>query len=109
MDVVANFEIEPYRPENGESPTCDNTADIIDKYKSHPSVKNIKENVDNQIKSPHEFQDEILIVNSKKANVENDIPTKILIGTSDSTSSYLSEIYNTSKNHHDFPSGIEIG
>ena len=29
--------------------------------------------------SSREFQDEILKLNSKKANVENDIPAKILI------------------------------
>ena len=53
--------------------------------------------------SPHEFQDEILKLNSKKANVENDIPTKIFIGSYVVTFSHLSKIYNKFRNHHDFP------
>ena len=74
----------------------------------------IKDNVNNEIKftfadvSSHEFQDEILKLNSKKTNVENDIPAKILIQSNDITSTYLSGIYNTSKNHHDFPMALKM-
>ena len=57
--------------------------------------------------SSREFQDEILKLNSKKANVENDIPAKILIRSYDITS-YLSEIYNTSKILHDFPMALKL-
>ena len=70
--------------------------------------------VNNEIKftfadvSSREFQNEILKLNSKKANVENDIPAKILIGSNDITSTYLSDIYNTSKNHYDFPMALKM-
>ena len=52
-----------------------------------PSIKKIKENVNNEFKfsfaniSSCKIQDEILKLNSKKASVENDIPAKILIGS----------------------------
>ena len=58
--------------------------------------------------SSREFQDEILKLNSKKANVENDIPARILIESNDITSTYLSEIYNTSKSHYDFPMALKM-
>ena len=54
------------------------------------------------------FQDEILKLNTKKANVENDIPARILIGSNDTTSTYLSEIYNTSKSQYDFPMALKL-
>ena len=114
VEAVANLKIEPYMPDDGDYP-CDNIDDIIAKYKSHPSIKKIKEKVNNEIKftfadvSSHEFQDEILKFNAMKANVENDIPAKILIRSDDITSTYLSGIYNTSKNHYDFLYGIENG
>ena len=99
-------QIEPYRPEDR-----DTIDDIIVKYKAHPSIKRIIENVDNQIKftfsdvSSHEIQDEILKLNPKTAN---GIPTKILIGSNEITSSYLSEIDNAFRNHHDFPMALKL-
>ena len=114
MEAVANLNIEPYIPEDRDYPPCDNIDDIIAKYKSHPSIMKIKDNVNNEIKftfadtSSHEFQDEILKLNSKKANVENDIPARILIQSNDIISTYLSDIYNTSKNHHDFPMALKM-
>ena len=76
--------------------------------------KKIKENVNNEFKfsfaniSSCEIQDEILKLNSKKASVENDIPAKILIGSCGITSPFLSEIYNKSKNHADFPMALKL-
>ena len=113
VEAVANLKIGPYMPDDGDNP-CDNIHDIIAKYTCHPSIKKIKENVNNEMKftfaniSSREFQDEILKLNSKKANVENDIPAKILIRSYDITSSYLSEIYNTSKILHDFPVALKL-
>ena len=79
VNAVANLDIEPYI--SADIP-CDNIEDIIAMYKCHPSIKKIKENLNNEIKftfadiSSYELQDEILKLDSKKANVENDIPAK---------------------------------
>ena len=114
VEAVANLEIQPYMPDNWNYTQCDSINDIIAKYESHPSIKKIKENVNNEFKfsfaniSSCEIQDEILKLNSKKASVENDIPAKILIGSCGITSPFLSEIYNKSKNHADFPMALKL-
>ena len=114
VEAVTNLKIEPYMPEDRDYPPCDNIDDIIAKYKSHSSIMKIRENVNNEIKftfadvSSDEFQDEILKLNSKKTNVENDIPAKILIQINDITSTYLNDIYNTSKDHHDLPMALKM-
>ena len=43
----------------------------------------------------------------KKACMENDIPAKILIGTNDIASDYLSKIYNVSKNSEKYPTSLK--
>ena len=43
----------------------------------------------------------------KNADMENDIPVKMLIGTNDIISGYISKIYNKSKNTENFPNSLE--
>ena len=102
VEAVANLKIEPNMHEDKDYPPGDNIDDIIAKYKSHPSFMKIKESVNNVIKFT--FAD---VSSHEKANVENDIPARILNGSSDITSTYLSEIYNTSKSH-DFPMALKM-
>ena len=112
--AVTHLEIEPYMPENMDIIPCFTIDDIIERYKFHPSITKIKENVKTNTKfsfadvSSSEFQEEIRKLNTKKASVENDIPTKIIIGSSDIISIYLSEIYNEAKNHQDFPEALKL-
>ena len=62
---------------------------IINKYKGHPSILKIKENViiSNRFEfknvTPEEVEKEIKQLNPKKACVENDLPTKVLVRTND--------------------------
>ena len=44
----------------------------------------------------------------KKASIENDIPTKILIGSRDIVCGHLSNIYNNSKNDHKYPRTLKL-
>ena len=44
----------------------------------------------------------------KKANMEDDIPTKTLIRTNDIVGKYLSTIYNNSKDSGTFPGPLKI-
>ena len=73
------------------------------KYKSRPSIINIKENViiSNKFEfkdmTPGEIEKEIKQLHPKKVCVENDLPSKILIASNDIVSKYLSNVYNTSK------------
>ena len=49
------------------------------------------------------MKNEINKLDPKKASVENDIPTKILIRSQDIVCDHLSHIYNNSKNYHKYP------
>ena len=68
----------------------------------HPSILKIKEHVCVDSKftfsdnTPNNFKDDICKLDPKKASTENDIPTKILIGSSDIVGEHLSNIYNIS-------------
>ena len=87
--------------------------DIIKRYQSHPSILKIKENI--KVETKFEFNDvteddiynEIKGLNPQKASVENDIPAKVLIGTNDIVSKYLSSMYNDSKNCQTYPSSMK--
>ncbi len=123
IESVENLEIEPYFSENNHENNHvvypenigDNIDEIIRKYRSHPSILKIKENVniDNDNKfnfkdmTSEEIEKEIGQLNPKKASVENDIPTKILVGSNDIISYHLSNIYNTSKNDQSYPLSLK--
>ena len=98
--VVAKLEIEPYLPVSTNTPTCNNIHEIIAKYVYHPSIKKIKEKVGECNKfhfmdvSSQVFEKEIKNLDTKKASVENDMPTKILIASGEVVSIYLCDIYN---------------
>ena len=59
--------------------------------------------------TPNAFETEINHLDTKKAGMENDIPTKILINTNDIVSSLLSTIYNNSKNATKISNQFKIG
>ena len=117
IEAVQNLEIEKNVSEGEcdiQSENIDEVIeDIIKRYKSHPSIIKIKENV--KIEEKFKFDDvtkdliytKIKSLDPKKASVENDIPTKMLIGTNDIISGYFSEIYNFSKNSNKYPSSLK--
>ena len=116
IDAVQNLEIEKFNLDNnliGFNNIDEKIDDIIEKYQSHPSILKIKENVklDTKFKfsdiTEDEVYSEIRALNIKKASMENDIPAKILIGTNDIVSGYLSNLYNNSKNSQNYPCSIK--
>ena len=110
-EAVAKLEIESYLP---VSKIRLNIPEIIEKYEYHPSIVKIKEKVGECNKfhfmdvSSQVFEKEIKNFDTKKASVENDMPTKILIGSSEVVSIYLRDIYNDSKNQQDFPLSLKL-
>ena len=48
-------------------------------------------------------------IKSKKASIKNDIPAKILIESNEIVSDYLADIYNTSKDKHNFSPSLKLG
>ena len=104
-----NLEIEQFIPQDENDSHNDSIEKIIEKYNNHPSILMIKKcvKVGNNFTfsdiTPNIIIDEIGKVDTTKASVENDIPTKILIGTKYIVSDYLSNIFNSSKNAHRYP------
>ena len=116
IESVKNLEIQHFCEDgvqDGESENIEVIKNIIDKYKSHPSIVKIKENV--TIISKFQFQDttedeiykKINSLDTKKACKEGDIPAKMLKGTNDIVSGYLSKIYNDSKNSEKYPLSLK--
>ena len=118
MEAVESLDIEPFNSPNdilGDFECDHDTIDtIINRYKTHPSIQKIKENA--TIENKFEFIDvtsdnierEIRKLDPKKASIQNDIPTKILIGSNDIVCNYLSSIYNNSKNNQNYPLSLKV-
>ena len=111
-DAVDNLGIEPFYPQAclGEYTQPENgIKEIIRKYNTHPSIVKIKENVDMNEKfnfrdiSSNEIKTYIHKIDTTKASIENDFPAKILIGSSEISSDYLSAIYNDSVRDNCYP------
>ena len=111
-EAVDNLDIESYLPENNH--IIENIQDIVDKYENHPSIKKIKENITHENKfsfkdtTPQDFATQIQKLDTKKAMLENDIPTNILVKTNDIVSNNLSKFYNKSKNEQEYPIILKI-
>ena len=112
VEAVDNLGIEPYLIQNNN--VSKNTQDIIGKYENHPSIKMIKENIkdDNKFSfqdtTPEDLHFQIQNLDTKKAMVENDIPTKILVQTNDIVSNYIRNFFNQSKNKQLYPTTLKI-
>ena len=115
IDAVQNLEIEPFVSEEANYVFDGNIDEIIKQYETHPSIQNIKVNITLGEKFvfsdtiPEEISKRILDLEPKKASVENDIPAKILIGSHDVVSRYLSDIYNRSKHLSNYPGPLKLG
>ena len=114
IDSVENLKIESFASQSENEISCDSIEDIIKMYELHPSILKIKENVKIQSRfefsdiTSHDFEVKIKELNSKKASIENDIPVKILIGSNDIVSNYLSDIYNDCKNDGNYPTSLKL-
>ena len=99
IESVDNLDIEYFTDDNENISSIINIQDIIKRYESHPSILKIKKNVniDNNFVlkdiTSHELKHDILQLDKNKASIENDIPTKVLMGSNDIVAGYLSNIY----------------
>ena len=112
IEAVDKLDIKPYLIHNNR--VSKNTQDIIDKYENHPSIKMIKENIKDENKfsfqdiTKEDLQLQIKNLDTKKAMVENDIPTKILLKSNDIVSNHLSNFFNQSKKQQHYPTMLKI-
>ena len=114
IDVIENLDIEPFiRQTANDDNTLNSIKDIVKKYNQHPSILKIKQYVTIDDKftffetTIQQFQTQIELLDPKKATVENDIPSKIIIATNEISSVYLTKIYNDSKDFQNFPDSLK--
>ena len=114
IESVENLDIEHFTDDNNNMSSIINIQDIIKRYESHPSILKIKNNVNIEhnfvlkVISPLEIKHDILQLDKNKASIENDIPTKVLIGSNDTVAGYLSDIYNESLKDYSFPNSLKL-
>ena len=109
ISAVDKLEIESFLIENSNN-ISEDLQEFINKYDNHPSIIKIKENV--RIENDFTFKDmttldfekEILKLDTIKANIQGDIPAKILIKTYDIISNY-----NKAKQEHKYPTSLKMG
>ena len=119
LDVIENLGIKPYsstsntEPEDVEIINLSQIDKIISKYKNHPSILKIKENVKTKEKCSFSkptidnVETTLLSLYSKKATIENDIPIKVLVGTKDLTMGYITGIYHHAIENQIFPVSLK--
>ena len=99
-NIVKDLDIERYKVDDDLLFTKDHISNITAKYKDHPSILKIKENVVNYKKFSFSL-------NVNKPSTFNNIPTKILVDTSDISSPFLTKMYNDSILHK-FTSSLKL-
>ena len=114
VEAVQCLEIQPYRSEAKRNACAGNIDEILKQYEQHPSILQIKENVNITDKfifddtTPQDINKRILDLDPKKASIENDIPIKILIRSNDMVK-HLAKIYNNSKDNENYPCSLKLG
>ena len=117
VDAVENLEIEGFISDVNviySENVDENIDNIINNYKTHPSILKIEENVKVETKfsfsdiTPNEIEIQLTNLDLKKATMENDIPAKVLKESADIVSNYLSGAYNNSKNSHTYPLSLKV-
>ena len=113
-NVVNKLNIEGFETDYIFIPELDNISNIIEKFKSHPSIQKIKENINIEAKFHFEnisepmVQKQIASLNKKKPTTFNNIPTRILVENSDIISPFITNIYNNCKYKSEFPPTLKL-
>ena len=113
-NAVRYLNIDGFKTEYCSNPELDIISNIIDKFKNHPSMLNIKENVKVQSKFNFSTVTETMVrtkinaMDKKKPTTYNHIPTQILFENSDIISPYITGIYNEAKFKAYFPSSLKL-
>ena len=112
LESVEYLEVERYMPtividrsENNEN----RIDDIIQKFKDHPSIRKINENVvfekRFEIKdiTEEDMFEKIIKIDASKACMKDDIPPKVILGIADIISSPMTKMFNNSKKSEKYP------
>ena len=113
-EAVENMGIQTYVLETTDEIKAGTLVEIMDQYNNHPSIKKIKEYVNEEHNysfsdlTTQDLEKLILELDTKKENMEDDIPTRILIETNDIVSYHLTKYYNEDKNHQNYPTTLKL-
>ena len=113
-DTIKNLDIKGYNSNYTPCDDADYISNIIDKFKNHPSIVKIKENVKVKKKfsfttvSEYDFATEIIKLDTKKPTTFNNIPAKILVANHDICSPILCTNFNYSVKESKFPDSLKI-
>ena len=114
IEAVENLDIETYLAGNMDETLPETLEEILDKYDNHPSIKKFKESVI-EVNSfsfsdmiSQNLENQLLKLDTKKAIMEDDIPSKILIETNDIVSYHLCTLYNKAKNNQNYPTSLKL-
>ena len=114
IEAVENLEIESFAPNTDNNFNTKSIDEILKIYELHPSILEIKKHVNEENKflltdiTTNAVEDEINKLDPRKARIENDIPIKILISSSDIVCTHLSHIYNSTKNDNIYPQSLKL-
>ena len=113
-NVVDNLDIQEFDiSDYSADPDLDITYNIIEKFKNHPSIPKIKENVQVETKFHFDEINEAGIkdnINSfdKKNHHLNNIPTRLLVENNDIISPFSTDICNESISNVDFADSLKL-
>ena len=114
-NVVDNLNIERFSTcDYSYSPELDYISNIVEKFKKHPSIIKIKENV--KIDSRFDFtsvdrsviSDKIGSLDKRKPTTFNNIPTWLIVENKDIISPFVTEIYNDASSKSNFPNSLKF-
>ena len=109
INSVKKLNINGYHTALNPNMGSDDILNIVNKFKNHPSILKIKENVNIKEKfsfincSVADIESEIHKLNTNKPTTFNNIPAKILAENSDICSPFVSKFYNESILKSNFP------
>ena len=96
------------------NPELDYISNIVEKFKNHPSIRKIKENVKLTERftfkpiSESSMNARIDALDKNKPTTYNNIPTWILSDNKDIISPFITEIYNACSHNSNFPNSLKL-
>ena len=88
-----------------ENTELDTISNIIERFKNHPNILKIKDNV--KIETKFQFLS-VKEYNKRKPTTFNNIPTRFLVENNDIISPVITEMYNEAKSNACFPDSLKL-
>lgn len=114
-NIVETLDIKGFKTYNySYNPEIDYISNIINKFKNHPSIIKIKENV--KVDQHFHFKPvDLSVINvqidsldKRKPTTYNNIPTRVLVENKDIISPFITEMYNDSNRDSRFPNSLKV-